>query len=218
MAAFDGTIPDAADLAARAFARLSSDPRLRPDDAIDAVLAGAGAPRGRLPRPSAIRRHLDALRAERRPAGEAEAAATALLDATLDALATLEAVVIARDADGADRPPPTVHGRAAGKDLREGDAVAIRVTTSLPLHVLADALAAAGFADLRCTTRGTIHGRLDLIEVALAGGSLRITRIPPRLTVRADRDLAHGRPLAHADYETLLRRTAPPAPEAGAAG
>ena len=215
MAAFDGTIPDAADLAARAFARLSSDPRLRPDDAIEsvlrAVLAATGAPRGGLPRASVVRRHLDALRDERRPAGEAETAANALLDATLDALATLEAVVIARDPDGADRPPPTAHGRVAALELREGDAVAIRVTTALAPHELADALAAAGFADLRCTTRDSIHGRLDLIEVALAVGTLRITRIPPRMKVRADRDLARGRPLAHATYEALLRRAAPPA-------
>ncbi|MFM1822195.1 MAG: hypothetical protein RI967_461 [Planctomycetota bacterium] len=213
MAAFDGTIPDAAELAARAFSRLSSDRGLRPDDAVEAVLrsalAAAAVPRNRLPRASAIRRHLDALRAERRPAGEAEAAADALLDATLDALAALEAVVLARDPDGADRPPPTVHGRAATRELREGDAVAIRVTTALPPHALADALAAAGFTELRCTTRDSIHGRLDLLEVTLATGTLRVTRVPPRMKVRVDRDLAHGRPLAHATYESLLRVLGP---------
>jgi beta-phosphoglucomutase-like phosphatase (HAD superfamily) len=209
MAAFDGTIPDAAELAARAFSRLLSDPGLSPDDAVEvalrSALAATAVPRNRLPRVPVVRRHLDALRAERRPAGEAELAASALVDAALDALATLEAVVLVRDPDGADRPPPTVHGRAATGACREGDSVAIRVTTALPPHELADALAAAGFTDLRCTTRDSIHGRLDLLEVALATGTLRITRLPPRLQTRADRDLVHGRPLAHAAYESFLR-------------
>ncbi len=204
----DRTIPDAEELAARAHARMESDRRLHPDEAVAEALRAVGAPASRLPRPALVRRHLAALRDERRAPGAGAAAADVLVSAALDVLATLEAVVLERDPDGPARPAPTVHGRAAALEVGEGDVLSVRVTTSLRVCELADALVHAGFPDPRCTTRETRLGRLDLVELDLEHGSIRITRLPPGLRADRARDLVRGRPLRFADYEQLSRRLA----------
>lgn len=165
-------------------------------------------PRTRRPTRAELRAHAQAL--EESEAGEASR--NQRIGATLvevsEVLANLEQTVLGREAHGTDLPPPEVYGRAARGEFDLDPTVHIRVTTSLPVSQLAQALFEAGFDDPLCRSVATRHGRLD--EIAFEGEHARysIVRIPPRMKVDRGRDLVHGKPVDHADFSAISDRAA----------
>lgn len=177
------------------------------EEAIDRAYAATRVdPSTRRPTRAELRAHAQAFEESE----HGEAGRLLRIDATLveisEVLAHLEETVIARDADGAERPPPEVYGRAAKGELDLDPTVHIRVTTTLPVSVLAQALFDAGFGDPLCRSVATRHGRLDEIAFEGACAEYRIVRIPPRLKTDPDLDLVRGHPVEHADFSGIARR------------
>jgi len=176
-------------------------------DAVERGIAETGSdPRGSRPTRAQLRAHAQAHEESTVGAeGRGRRIRTAL-DEALRVLSILEATVLARDPEGCARRPPAVYGRAARGQLDLDPVVHVRVETSLSAAALAQSLFEQGVADPTCGSVETRHGRLDEIRFAGAEADFRVVRIPPRMAVDRDRDLVRGKPVEHADYETLAAR------------
>lgn len=228
---FGGDRHDDGDAVARLAVRALAAGRARSvDEAVDAAIAeivrtaprehGVGAAesafRGgraarapRRPSRAQLRAHAQALEESEHGPLSRHLRREACLDECLLLLARLEEVVLAHDPDGAERPAPTVHGRAALGHFDLDPVVHARVVTTLPASVLAQAVVAAGFAEPRCGSIATRVGRLD--ELAFEGehASYRLRRIPPAIRVRNDESLTGGARTASADFAGLGRLFTP---------
>jgi hypothetical protein len=177
------------------------------DDAIDRALSDAHAPRGaQRPTRALLRAHAQALE----EAGAGELSRLLRIEATmqeaLSVLSTLEQVLIEHDRDFADHRAPAVFGRAARGEFDLDPTVHARVVSDTPSHILAQALADAGFGETSVGTIDTRYGHLDEIAFETEHARYHIARIPPRARIDHATDLVRGKPVESADFEQLLRR------------
>lgn len=202
--------PDPIALLARAAVRALAEGRAEGvDNAIDRAYDETRVdPRTRRPTRAELRAHARAHEeSEHGELGRLLRIDAALVEAS-EVLARLEETVLAREPHGADHPPPEIYGRAAHGHFDLDPAVHIRVTTTLPVSTIAQALFDAGFDDPTCRSIETRHGRLD--EISFEGEHARysIVRIPPRMGVDRDRDLVRGKPVEHGDFSAIARQLA----------
>ncbi|MEY4117584.1 MAG: hypothetical protein RLZZ116_912 [Planctomycetota bacterium] len=198
------TSDEIARLAVRALAGGRAD---SVDDAIDrAVFESRADPRTQRPTRAQLRAHAQAL--EESEGGELARLLRieATLREALSVLSTLEETLIVHDRDFADHAAPAVYGRAARGEFDLDPAVQARVVTSVPAHVLAQALTDAGFGETEVRAIDTRYGHLDEISFATELALHRIVRVPPRAPVDPRTDLVRGQPIESADFEGLLRR------------
>lgn len=189
------------------------------DDAIEAAVEQFGRSSGRFsafghggprrPSRALLRAHAQALEESEHGPLSRHLRREACLDECLALLAKLEETVLAHDPDGAERPAPTVHGRAALGHFDLDPVVHARVVTSLPLGTLAHALVEAGFEEPHCGSVATRHGRID--ELAFDGehASYRVRRVPPGLRADPQTSLTSGARTACADFAALGRLFSP---------
>jgi hypothetical protein len=167
------------------------------------------ASRPRRPSRALLRAHAQALEESEHGPLSRHLRREACLDECLALLAKLEETVLAHDPDGAVRPAPTVHGRAALGHFDLDPVVHARVVTSLPLAALAATVVEAGFDEPHCGSVATRLGRLD--ELAFDGehASYRVRRIPPAIRADPQASLTSGARTPCADFAALGRLFAP---------
>ena len=208
--ALEPTQPDPISQLARAAVRALAEGRAAGvDNAIDRAFDETRIdPRTRRPTRAELRAHARAHEeSEHGELGRLLRIDAALVEVS-EVLAQLEETVLAREPHGADHPPPEVYGRAAVGHFDLDPAVHIRVTTSLSVATLAQALFDAGFDDPTCRAIDTRHGRLDEISFAGEHAQYKIVRVPPRMAVDRDRDLVRGKPVEHSDFSGIARQIA----------